>query len=205
MKKSYWERTSGLGPLPLSPVEAIQKSTCGFYFKIPLLILALAVTVGCFGGASPTSFVNPIESRLILQVPFFSDEAGLCAPAALASVMTYGGRPTTTAQAAAALDQEKPSIQSMAVWARREGLKADVFSGSPEQLLDAVKTNRPIIVRLDLDSPPVKKGHYAVIVGYSPLGPVVNSCAINQQIITWKDFLAGWYRSKNITLMVEPL
>jgi hypothetical protein len=170
------------------------------------LFLAVSVGGGCLGaGARPEPFTNPLESRLILQVPFYSDEAGACGPSALASVMTYCGRPTTTEEAVQALNQEAPSAQSMAVWARREGLMADVFSGSPERLLEAVKMHKPIIVRLDRETQPLRKGDYAVVVGYTPDGPVLNSCDINQQIVPWTAFLAGWYRSSNLSIMIEPM
>lgn len=171
---------------------------------LPAMILALIVGGGC-QAAKPEPFTNPLESRLILQVPFFSDEAGACAPAALASVMTYCGRPTTAEEAALALNQERPAAQSLAIWARREGLTADVSSGTPEQLLEAVKMHKPVIVRLDRETAPLKKGDYAVVVGYTPDGPVLNSCSINQQIVPWADFLAGWYRSSNLSIMIEPM
>ncbi|MDR2946866.1 MAG: hypothetical protein LBV79_08990 [Candidatus Adiutrix sp.] len=169
-----------------------------------VLLLAVMAASGC-PMARPAPFVNPVESRLILQVPFYSDEAGLCGPSALASVMTYGGRPTTAEEAAMALNQERPTAQSMAVWARREGLSAEIFSGAPEQLVEAVKAHKPFIVRLDRDAPPILRGQYAVVVGYTPDGPVLNSCAIHQQIIPWKDFLAGWYKSTNLSIMIESL
>ena len=173
---------------------------------LPALLLAVISGVGCVsGGARPEPFTNPIESRLILQVPFYSDEGGACGPAALASVMTYCGRPATAEATALALDQERPTAQSMAVWARREGLTADVSSGSPEQLLESVKMHKPFIVRLDLETPPLKKGDYAVVVGYTPEGVVLNSCSINQQIVPWTAFLAGWYKSSNLSIMIDPM
>ncbi len=84
-------------------------------------------------------------------------------------------------------------------------MKADVFSGSPEQLLEAVRRNKPLIVRLDREAPPLRPGDYAVVVGYSPDGPVLNSCSIHQQIVPWASFLAGWHKSANLSIMVEPL
>ena len=170
------------------------------------LLVAVIAGVGCVGsGARPEPFTNPIESRLILQVPFYSDEVGACGPAALASVMTYCGRPTTAEEAALALNQERPTAQSMAVWARREGLTAEVVSGSPELLVESVKMHKPFIVRLDRETPPLKKGDYAVVVGYTPDGVVLNSCSINQQIVPWTAFLAGWYKSSNLSIMINPM
>lgn len=172
----------------------------------PALLLAIIIGVGCVaGGARPEPFTNPIESRLILQVPFYSDEGGACGPAALASVMTYCGQPTTAEAATLALNQERPTAQSMAILARREGLTADVSSGSPEQLLESVKAHKPVIVRLDRETLPLKKGDYAVVVGYTPEGVVLNSCSINQQIVPWTAFLAGWYKSSNLSIMIDPM
>ena len=168
-----------------------------------LFVLTWAVLGGC--GVKPAPFTNPLESRLILQMPFYADERGGGGPAALAAVMTYNGRPTTVEEVVMTLGDKPPLAQAMAIMARQAELKADFYMGNPDQLVEAVKQNQPLIVRLDLPKAPVNAGDYAVVVGYTPDGPVVNSCAVNQQIVAWRDFLAGWHAASYLTLLIEPL
>jgi ABC-type bacteriocin/lantibiotic exporter with double-glycine peptidase domain len=178
-------------------------AACGFMLALSIL------SAGCLsalGRPKAAEFIVPIESRLILQVPFFVDENMSCGPAALASVMTYNGRPVAAESAALNLTADSRGMgRDMVIWARREGLKADFYAGAPENLVECVRQHKPIIVRLDQAAPPVEKGSYAVIVGYNPDGPVVNSCSVNQQILPWSDFLAAWHKAGYFTVLIEPL
>lgn len=180
----------------------------GRWIKYRLIFPALViVTAGaaCQMGPRLEPFINPIESRLILQVPFYSaDDTTGCAAAALAAAMTYGGRPISAEKIELALGGRQ-SAQAMVVLARQEGLKADLYAGSPDNLVESVRRHKPIIVRVDRAAGPLGRGDYAVVAGYTPDGPVVNSCAVNQQIIAWKDFLAGWHAASYLTLLIEPL
>ncbi len=171
------------------------------------LILALAGLGGCLSRVPrPAPFEQPLESRLILQMPYYSDARGAGGPAALAEVMTYNGRPRTVEDVDQALGRGgTPSIHEMVVLARREALKAEYRNGTPEELVAAVRQSRPVIVRLGLDVPPMKKGDYIVVVGYTPEGPVLNSGATHQQILPWAGFLTGWYQGGNVFIMIEPL
>lgn len=177
-----------------------------------LFILALAVTMAasaCAGLRAPKAapFTAPIESRLVLQVPFHPNDAAPCAASALAAVMTFNGRPTIVDNAARALEGSgaREMGQKMVIWARHESMKASFFGGAPEQLVEAVKAQKPVIVRLDKKAEPVAAENYAVVVGYTPDGPVLNSCDINQQIVPWSDFLSAWHKAGNLMVMIEAL
>lgn len=173
--------------------------------RVTLLALAVTILSACFVRMSPpTPFEQPMESRLILQVPYFSDDGDAGAPAALAEVLTYNGRPSDPGKVRLALDGRAAAPQIMVVMARQEGLKAQFLRAVPADLLAAVRQNQPAIVRLDGAAPPLRQGDYAVVVGYTPEGPVVNSGHINQQIVPWSEFLAGWYQGDNTFIMIEP-
>ena len=173
---------------------------------LALLAPLLIAVSGCLGRqARPEPFEHPLESRLILQVPFYSLETGAGGPAALASVMTYNGRPTTAEAAAELATAKNPSPVDLAVIARRAGLNAEMVGGTPETLIEAVRQGRPLIVRLDAPVPPLNPRDYAVVVGYTPDGPVLNSKSVNQQIVPWGEFLAGWYKAGNLTLRIDPV
>lgn len=175
------------------------------FSRAALLALAAAVLSACFVRMPPPApFEQPIESRLILQVPYFSDDGDAGAPAALAEVLTYNGRPSDPGKVRLALDGRAATPQIMVVMARQEGLKAQFLRAVPADLLAAVRQNQPAIVRLDAPAPPLRRGDYAVVVGYTPEGPVVNSGHINQQIVPWSEFLAGWHQGDNTFIMIEP-
>lgn len=169
-------------------------------------LLALAMLSGCFGRSAtppPAPFENPIESRLILQVPYFKDAGDSGAAGALAEVLSYNGCPSDPGKVRLALDGRSPSPQILTVMARGEGLKAEFGRGTPKDILEAVRKNQPVIVRLGAAAPPLGQGDYAVIVGYTPDGPVLNSGHINQQIIPWAGFLSGWHQGGNTIIMIE--
>ena len=173
--------------------------------KAAFLILALAWAAGpgCAGPKPPEPFEVPIESRLILQVPFFSSEAGAGAAGALAEVMTYHGRPVTAERIVLALGEKPPSPQALVLLARAEGLKARHYHADPPQLVKSVREDRPLIVRLGAAAGALAAGDYAVVVGCNPEGVVVNSRSINQQIIPWSPFLSAWLKSGNLALEIS--
>jgi hypothetical protein len=175
--------------------------------KTTLLVLALSLAAasGCAKSRPPQPFEVPLESRLILQAPFFSAEAGAGAAGALAEVMTYNGRPVTAERIVLALGEKPPSPHALAVWARTEGLRALYYHADPPRLVESVREGRPLIVRLGAAAPPLAAGDYAVVVGYNPEGVVVNSRSINQQIIPWGSFLSGWLKAGNLALEITPL
>ena len=176
--------------------------------KTTLLILAatwgfLSVT-GCAKPRPPQPFDVPVESRLILQVPFFSAEAGAGAAGALAEVMTYNGKPVTAEKIIMALGEKPPSPHALGVWDRGEGLGARYYNADPPRLLESVRAGQPLIVRVDTAAGILSAGDYAVVVGYNPEGVVVNSRSINQQIVAWSPFLTGWLRARNIAIEITP-
>lgn len=172
--------------------------------KIVSLLAVGLMAVAC-SPVLPEPFLNPLESRLILQVPFFSDTRGAGGPAALASVMTYVGHPVTAEEVILHLGEKTPSPNALAVFARQEGeQKASLSKGTPELLLEAVRKNKPLIVRLGLLAPLLDTGDYAVVVGFTPDGPVLNSGDVQQQIIPWGDFLKSWHEAKNLIIQINP-
>jgi len=170
---------------------------------IIILAWALAAAPGCARPRPPEPFEVPVESRLILQVPFFSSEAG--AAGALAEVMTYNGRPVTAERIVLALGGKPPSPQALVLLARAEGLRALYYNADPPGLVKSVREDRPLIVRLGAAAGPLAAGDYAVVVGCNPEGVVVNSRSINQQIIPWSAFLSGWLKSGNLAIEITPL
>jgi len=177
------------------------------YGGLAVWLLTLTLLNGCLGRpAALAPFDSPIESRLILQVPFFSDAGESGAAGAMAEVLTYNGRSSDPDKVRLALDGRAPTPQILTVMARGENLRAEFRQGTPDDLLTAVRKHQPAIVRMGAAASPLGAGDYAVVVGYTPEGPVVNSGRghINQQIVSWADFLTGWHQGGNTVILIEP-
>ena len=184
----------------MTPLSARKRAGAG---RVALwAALWLLAGPGCVRRPHPQPFEVPLESRLILQMPHVGAEAGAGAAGALAEVMTYRGRPATAAKIVLALGEGVPSPHAIVVFVRREGLKADYFPGGPERLVSAVRAGHPLIVRLGEPAPPLAGGDYAVVVGYTPEGPVVNSRSVHQQIVPWAPFLSSWLKAGNLTIEI---
>ncbi|MDR2724962.1 MAG: hypothetical protein LBC90_02620 [Candidatus Adiutrix sp.] len=171
--------------------------------KITLLLMVAALSLaGCAKTKPPQPFDVPIESRLILQVPFFSAETTAGAAGALAEVMTYNGRPVTAERIVLALGKKNPTPHALVVWARTEGLRARYYNADPPLLVKSVREGRPLIVRLGAAVTPLAAGDYAVVAGYNPEGVVINSRSIHQQIIAWGPFLSAWLKARNLAIEI---
>lgn len=168
-------------------------------------LTALVCLTACIGRSTPTpiAFDHPLESRLILQMPYFADGGEGGAPGAMAEVLTYNGRVSDPDKVRLALDGRPAGFQILAVMARQMNLRADFRQGTAEDLLAAVRANQPVIIRLGLAVQPLKAGDWVVVVGYTPDGPVLNSGTVNQQIVAWSDFLTSWLHDGNQLLLIS--
>lgn len=179
-----------------------------FYFCL-VLVLSLGAGFfmsGCLGRepVMPKKFDTPIESRLILHVPYYAEGTGAYSHAALAALMTFHGQPLSIEGAGQVFGQRRISPRNMVGYARKANLKADFFNGTAEDLVEAVRKDKPLIVWVGADAGPLRKGDYAVLVGYTQAGVVVNSTNIHQQIVDWSDFLTAWFQVSNFILKIEP-
>ncbi|MDR2368329.1 MAG: hypothetical protein LBF58_09520 [Deltaproteobacteria bacterium] len=172
------------------------------------LPLALAGCLGVFSGPSGAAggFSPPAERLLIPGVPFIPDDSSHCGPSTLAAVLTFMGRETTMGEVA--VDVQRDDLRGalgpdMVIWARGNGMAATFAGLKPQELIGAIKSRKPPIVLLGGGLGPLRKGHFAVAVGYGPEGLVVNSGLIQQQVIPWKDFLGQWRKMGNFTIIVS--
>ncbi|MDR3204217.1 MAG: C39 family peptidase [Deltaproteobacteria bacterium] len=175
------------------------------------LILICALLAGCVSllGAQPQakSFATPLDSRLIPEVPFIPDDSNNCGPSALASVLTFHGRPTTKEEVAEEVQRRslKGSLgPDLTIWARKHGFTAGFKSSKPEELIELIVNQKPVILLLDVGIGAIRKGHFVTALGYGPHGLVVNSGLIQQQIMPWSKFLTQWYKSGNFALIIDP-
>jgi hypothetical protein len=177
---------------------------------LPCLIALWLVGCLAFGpaGPRPSSFSAPLDNRLIAEVPFIPDDSSHCGPSTLAAVMTFQGLPTTKEEVAAEVQREdlRGALgPDMVLYARRKGMEASFSSMTPEELVDHITRQKPVILLLESGFGPIRKGHFVTAVGYGPQGLVVNTGLIQQEIIPWSTLLTDWLRLGNFAILVEGL
>jgi hypothetical protein len=178
------------------------------FLALPVLSFMLFFS-GCLNfGPQPQSFTSPLDSRLIAGVPFYPDDSSHCGPSTLAAVLSYYGRPTTMQEVA--VDVQRQDLRGslgpdLVLWAREHGANATFDSLKPEQLIQQINKQKPVIVLLDSGLGVVQRGHFVVVVGYGPDGVVANSGLIQQQLISWSSFLTDWFRMGNFAILISGL
>lgn len=103
------------------------------------------------------------------DVPFFPQRDYQCGPAALATVLAYGGAGVTADDLVKEvyLPGREGSLQiEMLAAARRHGLVSYELAPRFEDLLREVAAGNPVIVLQDYGVWPISIWHYAVVVGY---------------------------------------
>ncbi|MDR1658607.1 MAG: C39 family peptidase [Deltaproteobacteria bacterium] len=179
-------------------------------FAVWALMLLLA---GCpiinSGSKIPAEpFTAPLGRRVIPQVPFIADDSAHCGPSSLAAVLTFHGRPTTKEEVA--VDVQRADLRGslgpdLVLWARAQGFKAGFSSMKPQELIANIDRSKPVIVLLDTGMGPVRKGHFAVAVGYASDGLVLNTGVISSYLMPWPEVLTQWYKMSNFAILVEGL
>jgi tetratricopeptide (TPR) repeat protein len=132
-----------------------------------------ACLAGCAARAPTLSALgsSAAPARLELaDVPFFPQQAYQCGPAALATVLTYSGRPTTPEALAPRvyLPGRQGSLQVELVGAvRREDRIPYVIQASLAALMAELQAGRPVVALQNLGLTRLPKWHFAVVIGYS--------------------------------------
>jgi len=179
----------------------------GGAFKWGRLFLIFAVLY--YGSScAVTPRLNQLESpRLIQNVPFFPQEAFQCGPASLAGLLNYWGILVTPEDIASEI--YSPSARGtltidLILYAGKKGLKASAYKGSIKDIRDKIDSGFPLIVMVDYGFWMVKQNHFMVVLGYDKYFVVAHSGRERLKVISIKDFMKSWERTKFWTLIVTP-
>lgn len=163
----------------------------------PLLII-LGMMNGVPAGASSS----------LLQVPFFPDKTDQCGPAALAGVLSFWGKTTTSVE----LRQEMYTAKlhgtlpmDLVLTAQAHGLKADMVRGTLDLLRTELAAGRPVVVMLNTGFALAPADHYVIITGIDDerKGIYMHSAGKENQFYPEKKFLRQWEKTDNWTLVAR--
>ncbi|WP_372797454.1 PA2778 family cysteine peptidase [Litorivivens sp.] len=185
-------------------VKALHKklAACRRVFFLLLFFLG-----GC---ASVSPILPPQAKALKLDVPFVSQDAAHCGPAALASALQYYAVPTTLN---ALVDEvyvpgRKGSLTlEMTAATRRNGLLPYPIEPSLDALLQELDAGHPVLVLQNLAFNWWPQWHYALVVGYSENGRtlLLHSGERPYYAIDAGTFMRTWARVDHWGLVLTPL
>jgi ABC-type bacteriocin/lantibiotic exporter with double-glycine peptidase domain len=152
---------------------------------------------------------EPARDHRMLRVPFFPDNTDQCGPSALASVITYWGKPVDPP----ALKKEiylanlKGSLAiDLMLAAQDRGFKAHLYSGNIEDLKFELDRGHPLVVFINRGLKSVPIGHYVVITGYDDArqGFIMHSGTKENRFVSTRAFLKDWNKTQRSTLLILP-
>lgn len=177
-----------------------------------LLLFCLWLAGGCatppqterLAATRPPDLSPRIE---LADVPFFPQDAYQCGPAALATVLTATGAPTTAEALTAQvyLPERRGSLQlELVAAARRHGMVPYVVNPALEALLAEIAAGNPAIVLQNLALPWYPKWHYAVVVGYDldREEVILRSGLERRHVVPFDVFERTWRRAEHWALVV---
>lgn len=192
---------SGRGPRPglLAPILRLL-ALC----TAVLLAGCVAPQTGALRGTPAGAIVAQVPG-----VPFFPQEIHQCGPAALATVLGWGGRPVSPASLAPELfvpGREGTFSVEMIAAARRHGALAYPLPRRLEALVAALAQGIPVLTLQNDGLSLLPRWHYAVVVGVDvPRRTIwLNSGRMQHLAVGLSTFERVWARSGHWALLVVP-
>lgn len=176
------------------------------------LIGMISLSIGCGSptiGPDKAPFEKPkVGIHLVQNVPFFPQEDHYCGPAALASLLTYYGHPTTQDEIAQAIYLPRhfgTLSMDLLLYSKAKGLDTQVVEGNLHLLQSEVDQNHPTVVFLNLGLKIFPKGHFITVIGYNDLDQIIiaHSGQDAERSIPYAEFLQAWGKTGFWTLLVD--
>lgn len=161
---------------------------------------ALALACGLAGCATATPRIAelaPTPSAELAATPFFPDSGTLCGPAALATLLSASGVPTSpeTLEPWLYVPGRAGTLQAeMVAAARRSGRVPYPVEGGLRELLTMVSAGYPVLVLQNLGISLWPAWHYAVVIGYDGAEDVLvlRSGTQARERVPRRSFLRRW-------------
>ncbi|WP_372681462.1 PA2778 family cysteine peptidase [Desulfosarcina sp.] len=146
--------------------------------------------------------------HLLTAVPFFSQKAYQCGPAAIAMALSWSGVPITPQELVPEVftPSKKGSLQPALVAAARRHDRIAYLLIDPTSLSDEIAAGHPVVVLQNLGLSWYPVWHFAVVVGLDFTDKVVilHSGTTPHKRTSFKTFAFTWSRSDYWGLLVLP-
>tara|TARA_R110001599_G_scaffold57631_12_gene158720 strand:- start:23678 stop:24604 length:927 start_codon:yes stop_codon:yes gene_type:complete len=157
----------------------------------------------------PEAFADVAATRQLQQVPFYSQDAYQCGPAALAMVLNHRGKQATpeALKDRVYIPERKGTLQVELVAAARErDLLVYPLAGKLEDLITEIDAGNPVLVMQNLAFDWLPQWHYAVVIGYdlNKREMIVHSGLNEAQREPFKVFMRTWQRADRWALVMMP-
>ncbi len=161
------------------------------------------------GAAGSRSAANDQADLYVAGVPFFHQQTYHCGPVSLASVLNYWGDRSTPDDIAEAIYSPRLSgTLGMDMWsyAQARHFKAEMRSGSLQDLEALLRRNRPVIAFLDLGYAWFPLPHFVVVVGLDTRTSdvILHDGRTANRRMPYRQFLEAWEKTNSWTLVVQP-
>ncbi len=158
-------------------------------------------------GVGPAVRASPDDHANFLRIAPQSSALFQCGPTTLAAVLTFHGTAIpekTISEAIYSPTARGVLLTDLAWYARSQGYRTELRTGTPEDLQKAVAAGQPPIVLLDLGVASIRQPHFTAVTewtgdkvryqGRQPVGVLVAK----------KKFIRLWQRAGNQYLLVSP-
>jgi len=186
-----------------TPRRVIRRRGDGRYFGAAFLsLIALLVTACATPPQTAALRAKPISRAPVelTGVPFFTQEAYQCGPAALAMVLGWSGVSVTPNELTPQvyMPSRQGSLQIELLGAtRRHGRIPYILQPRLTDLFDELSAGHPVLVLLNLGLSWYPVWHYAVVVGYEPFSNqvIMRSGRLPRDVVQLEVFERIWARS----------
>lgn len=177
-----------------------------------LAIFALLSAAGCatltFEEVRKGFTGDPFDGLYIEKVPFFPQDAHMCGPAALSSIISFYGDEAKYIEVANTIyraDIAGTLPLDMVLFAKERGYEFEYYRGSLDDMKKKLRAATPLILFVDLGYDIYPVGHYMVAVGYSETSgaAIVYSGTKKDMVISYDDLEEQWKKTGYSTLLLK--
>lgn len=179
-----------------------------------LFVLSFLSLAGCTAAPQGTALLARKPSNVpvrieLTAVPFHPQTAYHCGPAALATVLQYGGGGASPEELARSvyIPGLKGSLQPELLAAAREQARVPyVIPGTMEALVTEIAAGNPVLVLQNLGMSLLPRWHYAVVIGYDlDRGELyLRSGTIPRHVTGFRRFERTWARGRHWAVVALP-
>lgn len=170
----------------------------------PRMVLALGLALA---GAGLTGLASPAKPPGFLRIAPQSSALFQCGPTTLAAVLAFHGTAipeTTISEAIYSPTARGVLLTDLAWYARSQGYRTELRTGTPEDLQNAVTAGRPPIVLLDLGLASIQQPHFTAVTEWAEDKVRYQGRKPTGVLVAKKKFIRQWQRAGNQYLLITP-